>query len=107
MDAHEQREAEERLARLELVLAAFDRRHELVDAVWDATDTDEAGRRLREMLDMVERMEPLVVLEVPIRRLTKEARDELAAEVAGLRDGFSDEVSRPSRCQLGARSSRG
>ena len=84
MDHRERQAAEEQLALWEWVLAAQERRHEVMDLVWDATDKEEAAERLREFLG-IQGGDPLVVLDIQMWRLTKEARDQLAANVRHVR----------------------
>jgi DNA gyrase/topoisomerase IV subunit A len=79
---HDQR----RLALLELVQAAHERRLEVIDVVWAAADREEAAERLSELFDVENGADPRVILDMQMERLTKEARDELAAEVARLRN---------------------
>ena len=71
--------------RLEWVIAAQERRHEVMDLVWDSADREQAVVRLREFFD-IEGGDPLVVLDMQMRRFTKEERDELAAIVSELRE---------------------
>lgn len=84
MDERERQAAQERLALLEWVLAAQERRHDVMDLVWDAANREQAAVRLREFFD-IEGGDPLVVLDMQMHRFTKEERDELAAVVRELR----------------------
>lgn len=86
MDAYESQEAERRLAFLELLLAAQERRHEVVDAVWDSADRDEAAERLRSLLDIPDDVPPQLVLDLQVARLARDQRDAIAGEVARLRN---------------------
>jgi DNA gyrase/topoisomerase IV subunit A len=85
MDARERQAAEDRSALLEVALAALHRRHEVVDLVWAATDDEEASSRLRDLLGIDERVDPRVVLDMQVWRLTESARGELAADLEQLR----------------------
>lgn len=86
MDAYESQEAERRLAFLELLLTAQERRHEVVDAVWDSADRDEAAERLRSLLDIPDDVPPQLVLDLQVARLARDQRDAIAGEVARLRN---------------------
>jgi DNA gyrase/topoisomerase IV subunit A len=85
MDALERQEAEGRLARLESLLIARERWHEVVDTVWSARDQHEAGERLTKLLGLDATIPPGMVLDMQISRLTSGSRDEIATEVAHLR----------------------
>jgi hypothetical protein len=85
MDERERQAAREQLALWEWVLAAQERRHEVLDLVWDAASREQAAVRLREFFD-IEGGDPLVVLDMQMWRFTKEARDELAANVSHVRE---------------------
>jgi hypothetical protein len=85
MDHRKRQTAEEQLALWEWVLAAQERRHEVIDLVWGAADGEQAAERLRELLG-IEGGDPLVVLDMRMWHLTKEARDQLAANVSHVRD---------------------
>ncbi|UUZ59919.1 hypothetical protein [Nocardioides sp. B-3] len=85
MDEAERKNAQRQLSHWEWVLAAQERRHEVIDVVWGAADKEQAAERLRELLG-IEGGDPLVVLEMPIWRLTKEAHDEFAATVSRVRE---------------------
>lgn len=85
MDPREKRAAEEQLALLELLLAAQERRHEVMDAVWDASDKEQASDRLRDLLGISDGADPIIVLDMQIWRLTADARNEIQANVAHLR----------------------
>ena len=93
MDAYESQEAERRLAFLELLLTAQERRHEVVDAVWDSADRDEAAERLRSLLDIPDDVPPQLVLDLQVARLARDQRDAIAGEVARLRNLVDEERS--------------
>lgn len=86
MDAYESREAERRLSFLELLLAAQERRHEVVDAVWASADQDEAAERLRSLLDISDDVPPELVLDLQVAKFARNQRDAIAGEVARLRN---------------------
>jgi DNA gyrase/topoisomerase IV subunit A len=85
MDPRERQEADDRLALLEALLVAQQRRHDVVDVVWAARDQDKAGEGLKELLGLGAGIPPGIVLDMQIARLTGEARDEIAADAAHLR----------------------
>jgi DNA gyrase subunit A len=77
--------AKERLAILEVLLAAVERRHEVVEAVWNSSNDDEASSRLRDVVDIPDCLSSQLILDQQIRLLTKEKRDALTSEVSHLR----------------------
>jgi len=83
MDGHDR--AKERLAILEVLLAAVERRHDVVEAVWNSSNDDEASARLREVVDVPDGLSAQLILDHQIRLLTKEKRDALTAEISHLR----------------------
>ena len=85
MDAREQESADDKLALLEAVLSALERRQEVVEAVWAAHDREEAVVRVQELLGLGAGVPPEVVLDLQLGRLTAESRARIAAEVAYLR----------------------
>ena len=88
MDESERKAAEQQRAVWEWVLAAQERRHEVIDLVWGATNEEQAAERLRELLGIegVDSLAVLAVLDLRIGRLTQEARQQLAANVRNVRD---------------------
>ena len=86
MDPYESQEAQRRLAFLELLLSAQERRHEVVDAVWASADRDEAAERLRSLLDIPDDVPPQLVLDLQVARLARDQRDAISGEVARLRN---------------------
>lgn len=50
-----------------------------------ARDQDEAGKRLKDVLGFDASVPPGIVLDMPISRLTRASREEIAADVAQLR----------------------
>lgn len=85
MDPRERQEAEDRLALLETLLIAQERRHDVIDIVWAARDQHEAGERLKELLGLEAGIPPGIVLDMQLSRLTSESRDGIATNVAHLR----------------------
>lgn len=83
MEAHDR--AKERLAILEVLLAAADRRHDVVEAVWNSSNDDEASSRLRAVVDIPDGLSAQLILDHQIRLLTKQKRDALTAEISHLR----------------------
>jgi DNA gyrase/topoisomerase IV subunit A len=83
MEAHDR--AKERLAILEVLLAAVERRHDVVEAVWNSSNDDEASSRLHDVVDIPDGLSAQPILDHQIRLLTKEKRDALTAEISHLR----------------------
>ena len=83
MEAHDR--AKERLAILEVLLAAVERRHDVVEAVWNSSNDEEAGSRMSDVVDIPEGVSAQLILDHQIRLLTKQKRDELTAEISRLR----------------------
>ena len=77
--------AKERLAILEVLLSAAERRHEVVEAVWDSANADEASLRLGELVDIPDGLSAQLILDQQIELFTKEKRDKLTAEISRLR----------------------
>ncbi len=84
-DETDREQAQFRLALLDAVLAAGERRHEVVEAVWASADRAEAGEKLRVLLALPEGTPPEVVLDLPLGRLTQERRLAMVREVEELR----------------------
>lgn len=87
MDSRERQAAEERLGLLELLTAAHERRHDVLDAVWGSADEDVAAERLRVLLGVDDASDPRikVVLDMQVSRLTESARAEISANIEHLR----------------------
>ena len=83
MEARER--ATERLAILEVLLAAAERRHEVVEAVWNSANDDEASLRLRDLVDIPDGLSAQPILDQQIGLFTMEKRDTLTAEISRLR----------------------
>jgi DNA gyrase/topoisomerase IV subunit A len=82
MDTRGRQEAEDRLAVLETLLIAQERRHDVIEIVWAARDQHEAGVRLKELLGLEAGIPPGIVLDMQISRLTSESRDGIATDVS-------------------------
>jgi len=50
MEPREGQSVKERLVLLEFLMAGHERRHEVMDAVWDSRDEDEAAERVHRLL---------------------------------------------------------
>jgi len=85
VDARERRSAEDRLALLEVVLSALERRHDVVEAVWAARTREEAAAKVQGLLGLAAGVPPEVVLDMQLSRLTAASRADIGAEVAHLR----------------------
>ena len=86
----EQREAvKERLALLELMVMAQERRHEVVDVIWGSATEAEALKGLRELLDLDDEAPVRLVLDMQMQRLTGEARSHVASDIAELRKSLA------------------
>jgi DNA gyrase/topoisomerase IV subunit A len=86
----------ERLATLELILLAAERRREVVDAVWGSATEGEAHERLRELLGIQHDALPQVILDLQIRHLTKQKREAISVEINQLRhlaEGSPDDMA--------------
>ena len=86
MDPRDLRAAVENLAMLEVLQNALARRDEVLEAVWNAHDKDEAFDLIRHLRGVQPPAHPFVVLDMPTWRLTKGSREEIATSVALLRD---------------------
>jgi DNA gyrase/topoisomerase IV subunit A len=75
----------ERLAILEVLLAAAERRHEVVEAVWNSANDDEASLRLLDLVEIPDGLSAQPILDQQIRLFTKQKQDELKAEIGRLR----------------------
>lgn len=73
--------ATERLTILEFLLAAAERRHEVVEAVWNSANDDEASLRLRDLVEIPNGLSAQPILDQQIRLFTKQTQDELRAEI--------------------------
>jgi DNA gyrase/topoisomerase IV subunit A len=85
MDASEREAVEERLQLMAWLVAAMERRHEVMDLLWEAADREQAAERLRDLLK-VDGGDPRVVLDLQLWRLTKEGRDMVAETVREMRE---------------------
>jgi hypothetical protein len=97
MEARER--AKKRLAIHEVLLAAAERRREVIEAVWDSANADEASLRLRKLVDIPDGLSAQLILDQQIGLFTKEKRDELTAEISRLR---SSSTVHPSDAEASA-----
>jgi GNAT superfamily N-acetyltransferase len=70
------------------LLTALDRRHEVLDAIVDAEDTDDAVTAVAELLDTSQRGAEAVI-GLSFNRLTKDSRRQIAAELDNLNSQLS------------------
>jgi DNA gyrase/topoisomerase IV subunit A len=85
MDDDQREAARARLALLELMVAAQQRRHEVVDVIWSSRSEGEAEGRLRDLLGVQDGTPARLVLDMQMRRLTEDARSRLTQEIEDLR----------------------
>ena len=88
MSDHDQKVREE-LAILEALVTAVDRRDEVFRVVDDAADSEEAIRRIGELLD-VGSLTSRFVLDMQLRRFTRDRRQALATRMDELKSALSD-----------------
>lgn len=69
---------------LDALLSAMDRRDEVFRIIEDSENEDEARRRVGQLLG-VDELGSRVVLDLQVRRLTRDQRQRLASRVAELR----------------------
>jgi hypothetical protein len=74
--------AKERLAILEVLRAATERRREVVEAVWGFIQRRSGELRLHELVDFPDGLSAQLNFDQQIRLFTKEKRDELTAEIS-------------------------
>lgn len=74
-----------RLALLELMVAAQQRRHEVVDVIWGSSTEAEALERLRALLELEDGAPVRLVLDMQFQRLTGDARSRVADDIEELR----------------------
>jgi len=87
MNSRERQAAEEQLGLLELLVAAQELRHEVLDTVWTSADDEAAADRLRMLLGVEGANDPRIriVLDMQMYRLTESARAEITANIEHLR----------------------
>jgi len=85
MGPDERQRAKQRVAILTLIREAVERRLDVVEAVWNSSDDGEAIQRLREMVNIPDGVPPEVILDLQIRKMTKETREAIDAEISELR----------------------
>jgi DNA gyrase/topoisomerase IV subunit A len=89
MDEDERRIRDE-LMILDALLRAMDRRDEVFQVIEDSEDEDEARRRVGQLLG-VDELGSRVVLDMQVRRLTRDQRQRLASRAAELRSQLPDD----------------
>lgn len=89
MDDEQREAARARLGLLELMVAAQERRHEVIDVVWGSANEAEALKRLQELLDLEDGAPVRLVLDMQMQRLTEEARSRVASDIEDLRTSLS------------------
>jgi DNA gyrase/topoisomerase IV subunit A len=89
MDEEQREAARARLALLELMVAAQERRHEVVDVIWGSSTEAEALKRLRELLDLEDGAPVRLVLDMQMHRRTGDARSRVASDIEELRKSLS------------------
>lgn len=85
MDGEQREATEARLELLELLVAAQQRRHEVVDAIWNSSTEAEAIERLGELLGLEDGSPVRLVLDMQMLRLIGDARSRLADDIEELR----------------------
>ncbi|MCX6500246.1 MAG: DNA gyrase subunit A [Arthrobacter sp.] len=88
MDEDERRIRDE-LMILDALLRAMDRRDEVFQVIEDSEDEDEARRRVGQLLG-VDDLGSRVVLDMQVRRLTRDQCQRLASRAAELRSKLPD-----------------
>jgi DNA gyrase/topoisomerase IV subunit A len=88
VDDQQREKAENRLRILRAVSAAAERRNEVLDAVANSDDTDEARGRLAVLLNIDEDAAEAVI-SMQFRRLSRQERASLATEIQDLVDSLS------------------
>lgn len=78
-------EPSQRLAILETLFVAAERRREVADAVWTSANEGEAKERLRELLGIQGDLLPQVIIDMQIRILTRKTREAIITEINQLR----------------------
>jgi DNA gyrase/topoisomerase IV subunit A len=86
--------ADTRLAVLDAVLAAVDRRTEVVEAAYQAANRSELIAKLQDLL-AIDRSQAIAIGDLQVFRLTAEDRDRLDRERAGLRSWIETRLRQP------------
>jgi hypothetical protein len=79
-----------------VVLAALERRHEVVNALCQSRDREDAAERIRKLLSIQDGAPPEVVLYMQLASLTTERRLDLAHNIPDLK-GARTRVTRLAR----------
>ena len=85
MDQYDRERAGQDLLVWEAVLSGVDRRHEVLDAIWDAPSEDQARARVQALLDLDE-VSAEAVLSLQVRRMTAESRQVIVDRLAEIRE---------------------
>jgi len=88
MDEYERHKRDE-LAILEALVRAVDQRHEVFQVIDDSENVDEAIRRVGELLG-VGAVSSRAVVDLPVRRFTRDQRRAMAARAGELRSFLRD-----------------
>lgn len=88
MDAEQRRQTEYLLRLLDSLVKAVDRREDVFQVVDDSEDQDEAIRRLVELLELDE-VSCQAILDMQLRRFTREQRRAIAAQAEEIRSSLS------------------
>jgi DNA gyrase/topoisomerase IV subunit A len=88
MNAEERRHAEDSRKILDGLVKATDRRDEVLRVVGDSEDLDEAIRRLAELLELDEFV-CHAILDMQVRRFTRDQRRTIAAQADEIRSSLS------------------
>jgi DNA gyrase/topoisomerase IV subunit A len=80
----DERHMRDELMILDALLRAMDRRDEVFQVIDDSEDEDEARRRVGQLLD-VDELGSRVVLDLQVRRFTRDQRQNLVSRAAELR----------------------
>lgn len=86
MDDDQSEAARARLALLELMMAAQQRKYEVVYVIWSSRSESEAEERLRDLLGVQDGSPARLVLDMQMRRLTEDARSRLTQDIEDLRE---------------------
>ncbi len=88
MDAEQRRQTEYLLRLLDSLVKAVDQREDVFQVVEDSEDQDEAIRRLVELLELDE-VSCRAILDMQLRRFTREQRRAIAAQAEETRSSLS------------------
>ena len=83
MDPQERKKTEEQVGMYQAVLLAMERRHDVMEAVWAASDAEDARRRLRDQLG-VDETGAHAILDLQIHHLTALGRQRITGHMQEL-----------------------